>query len=230
MASASLNDLNSNSKIHTPLKPKLLSRYRTFGSSQCGSVVMSLTSNHENVGLIPGLDQWVKDPVLPWAVCRSQMRLRSCIAMAVSNLTPRLGNSICCRYAPKKKKKKKRYRTLLSSLRVYLLIPTPMHSRENHYSDFFHHRLVMTVQRFPLNRIRQVCICERLLSISIILPISFLGYLQLCSWVRCKFSFLNCPFSGFSINIIPSLPTWSLPFAQWLIQWLLHSDYGKIYE
>ena len=26
------------------------------------------TRNYEVVGSIPGLDQWVKDPVLPWAV------------------------------------------------------------------------------------------------------------------------------------------------------------------
>ena len=34
-------------------------------SSHRDSVEMNLTSIHEEAGLIPGLDQWVKDLVLP---------------------------------------------------------------------------------------------------------------------------------------------------------------------
>ena len=36
-------------------------------SSHCGSVVTNPTSIHEDVGLIPGLDQWVKGLALPQA-------------------------------------------------------------------------------------------------------------------------------------------------------------------
>ena len=34
-------------------------------SSRRGTVETNLTRNHEVVGSIPGLTQWVKDPVLP---------------------------------------------------------------------------------------------------------------------------------------------------------------------
>ena len=37
----------------------------TYRSSHSGSAVMSPTSIHEDVGLIPGLAQWFKNPALP---------------------------------------------------------------------------------------------------------------------------------------------------------------------
>ena len=83
-------------------------------SSCCGAVESKPTSIHEDVRLIPGLAQWVKDWYCCELWCRSQTWLRSRVAVAVawvsscsSNSAPSLGTSICHRYGPKKQKPNK---------------------------------------------------------------------------------------------------------------------------
>ena len=63
----------------------------------------------EVAGLIPSLLSGLKIWHCHELWCRLQLRLRSCIAVAVvqagsysSDLTPSLGTSICCRCGPKK--------------------------------------------------------------------------------------------------------------------------------
>ena len=41
---------------------------KSVGSSLLGSAVMNLTSIYEDMSSIPEFSQWIKDPVLPWAV------------------------------------------------------------------------------------------------------------------------------------------------------------------
>ena len=44
--------------------PQMQPKKQNFGSSHHGEAETNPTRNHEVVGSIPGLDQWVKDPVL----------------------------------------------------------------------------------------------------------------------------------------------------------------------
>ena len=77
-------------------------------------LLTKLTRIHEDAGSIPGLSGLrILRCCELW--CRSQMWLRSSVAVAVaqasscsSDLTPSLGTSIWCRFGPKKQKKKEK--------------------------------------------------------------------------------------------------------------------------
>ena len=80
-------------------------------SSCCGTKERTLIRNHEVVGSILDIAQWVSHPALLWAVVWSQTQLRCHIAVAVakassyiSDLTPSLGTSICRGCGPPEKR------------------------------------------------------------------------------------------------------------------------------
>ena len=54
------------------------------GSSHHGAVEMNPTRSHEVAALIPGLAQWVKDPVLPELLCRSANVAQICCCCCCS--------------------------------------------------------------------------------------------------------------------------------------------------
>ena len=54
-------------KNNKVVERNLMEKYQE-GSSHCGSAVTNPVSIHEDLGLIPGLTQWVKDLVSLWAV------------------------------------------------------------------------------------------------------------------------------------------------------------------
>ena len=67
----SVSGLSVDHSLRMPLTPSMGSKNslsESFWSSHCGAVETNLTSVHEDVGVIPGLTQWVRDPVLPGAV------------------------------------------------------------------------------------------------------------------------------------------------------------------
>ena len=78
-----------------------------LGSSHGGPAVTNLTSIHEDVCLIPGLAQWVKDPALPCALVQvTDVAWIWCCGCGVGwrlqlQFSPSLGTSKCCGCSPK---------------------------------------------------------------------------------------------------------------------------------
>ena len=99
------------------------------GSSCRGSVEMNPTRNHEVVGSIPDLAQWVNDLALPWAVvgCRHSSDLALLWPWhrpaAIALIRPHsLGNPVCRRCDPKKQKRKEKNKGWIPNLNSTILL------------------------------------------------------------------------------------------------------------
>ena len=62
----------------------MLSKESQDGVAIVAQQVKNLTSIHEDVGLIPGLTQWVKDPELPQADAEATNASQSSLAVVVA--------------------------------------------------------------------------------------------------------------------------------------------------
>ena len=89
-------------------------KYLYWGVPVMAQWLTNQTSIHEEVGLIPGLAQWVKDSALPWAVVLASSHS--------SDWIPSLGTSICHRCSPKRSKKKKKKRRSYEEKYLYWLL------------------------------------------------------------------------------------------------------------
>ena len=84
-------------RLHLPHVRMVLIKKAKDRSSHCGITGLVASWECWDAGLIPGLEQWVRDLALSQLRLRSQLQFRS---------DPWPGNSMCCRVAKKKKKPK----------------------------------------------------------------------------------------------------------------------------
>ena len=107
-----INRLDTATEIISKLENQNVNRNSQNWSSHCGSVVTNPISNHDIVGLIPGLT-WLSIWHCHELWCRLQTLLESIVAVAVaqasscsSHQTPSLGTAMCHTCGPTKGKSK----------------------------------------------------------------------------------------------------------------------------